>query len=99
VLFTVLVALLVAALVLVTVAPLFVALQMADARRFSTGRWGALAGGAVVVGVAASYVLHSHDAPRLLVLLPLLVTWAGPAALWMLEPGESRFGGRAGLHE
>src|SRR3954470_11212982 len=99
VMFTVLVALLVAALVLVTVAPVFVALQMADARRFSTGRWLAVSAGAVVIGVLASYELHSHDSPRLLVLLPLLLTWAGPAGLWMLEEGESRLGGRAGLHE
>src|SRR3954447_1835582 len=97
--FTILVALVVAGLVLVTVAPVFVALQMADARRFSTGRWLAVSAGAVLVGLAGSYELHSHDAPRLLVALPLLLTWAGPAALWMLEEGESRLGGRAGLHE
>jgi phage shock protein PspC (stress-responsive transcriptional regulator) len=97
--FTVLVALAVALLVLVTVVPVFVALQMADVRRFSTGRWGAVSMAGVVVGLALTYELHKHSAARLLVVLPLLVTWATPGVLWLLSDEQTAVGGRAGLHE
>src|SRR3954470_9331743 len=97
--FTVLVALVVALLVAVTVVPIFVALQMADVRRFSTGRWGALSVAGVLVGLGLAYLLHKHDAPRLVLVLPLVLTWAAPAVLWILAPEQTRLGGRAGLHE
>jgi hypothetical protein len=97
--FTVIVALAVAVLVVVTVVPMFVALQMADARRFSTGRWGAISAIGVLVGLALAYELHKHHASAPLVVLPLLVTWAAPAALWLLSEDQVRIGGRAGLHE
>ena len=97
--FTVLVALVLAALVAVTVLPVFVSLQMADSRRFSTARWFALSAGAVVVGLGYAYVLHKHGASRILQPLPLLLTWAGPGALWLLEERQVRIGGRAGRHE
>jgi hypothetical protein len=97
--FTVLVALVLAALVVVTVLPVFVALQMADARRFSTARWFAVSSFFVLVGLGYAYVLHKHGAARFLQPLPLLLTWAGPAALWLLEERQVRIGGRAGRHE
>lgn len=97
--FTVLVAVGLALLVAVTVVPVFFALQMADARRFSTARWFAVAGLAVLAGLALAYVLHKHDAPRVLQLLPLVLTWLGPAALWLLSEDQVRIGGRAGSHE
>lgn len=97
--FTLLVAIVVALLVLVTVAPVFVTLQMADSRRFSTARWFAVAAAAVLVGLGFAYALHDRDLPRIVKALPLLFTWAGPAALWLLEEGQSRIGGRAGQHE
>jgi hypothetical protein len=97
--FTILVVLLLAVLVALTVVPVFLALQMADARRFSTGRWAALSAGAVVVGLGLAYVLHQHDLPRLVVLAALVLSWAGPAGLWLLAADDSRLGGRAGLHE
>lgn len=97
--FTVLVALAVALLVAVTVVPVFVALQMADVRRFSTGRWGAISSAGVLIGLGLAYELHKHDASKLFVVLPLLLTWATPVALWLLDESQQRLGGRAGLHE
>jgi hypothetical protein len=97
--FSVIVAVVLVVLVALTVAPLFVALQMADARRFSTTRWAAVAAVTIVVGLGLAYVLHQHDRARVLVVLPLLLTWTSPAMLWLLEPGQTRIGGRAGLHE
>jgi len=97
--FSLIVAVVLAVLVAVTVVPIFVALQMADARRFSTARWFALSALGVVVGLGYAYVLHKHDVPRIVQVLPLALTWAGPAALWLLEEGQLRYGGRAGRHE
>jgi len=99
VIFPVLVAVVLAVLVAVTVVPVFFALQMADARRFSTGRWFAVSAFAVVAGLLLAYVLHKHDAPRIAQVLPLFLTWAGPAALWLLSEDQVRIGGRAGSHE
>jgi hypothetical protein len=97
--FTLIVIVVLALLVAVTVLPAFVALQMADSRRFSTGRWGALSMVTVALGLASAYLLHKHDVSRILVVLPLFLTWAAPAGLWLLETGQTRIGGRAGLHE
>ena len=97
--FTVLVVVVVALLVAVTVAPVFLAVQMAEVRRFSTTRWFFIAAGLVLVGLAAAYKLHEHEVSRLLVVLPLVLTWAAPVVLWLLEAGQTRIGGRAGAHE
>jgi hypothetical protein len=97
--FTLIVVVLLAVLVVVTVLPAFVALQMADARGFSTGRWGALSVVTVALGLALAYLLHKHGVARILVVLPLVLTWAAPAGLWLLESGQTRIGGKAGLHE
>lgn len=98
--FPLLVALGTAALVAVTVLPLYVALNMADARGFSTARWLAVAGGLVVIGLGYAYVLRgSANLPTAVALLPLVLTWGGPAALWLLEARQTRIGGRAGRHE
>ena len=97
--FTLIVALLVAVLAAVTVIPVFAAVQMAEARGFSTARWFATSAVAVLIALACAYKLHQHDVSRLLVVLPLVISWAAPAVLWLLEPGQNRIGGRAGLHE
>ena len=97
--FTLIVAVVVALLVAVTVVPVYVAVQMAENRGFSTTRWCAIAGAAVLVGLACAYKLHQHDVSRILVALPLAVTWVAPAVLWLLEPAQVRLGGRAGVHE
>ena len=97
--FTVVVAVLLVGAVLVTVAPLYAALQMADARRFSTTRWAVVTGALIAIGLAYAWRLHSGDLPTVVALLPLALTWAGPAALWLLDESQARIGGRAGLHE
>lgn len=97
--FTLLVAVAVAVLVAITVVPVFVAVQMAEARRFSTTRWFFVAGGTVLAGLAAAYLINKHDVSRIVVALPLALTWAAPVLLWLLEPTQARLGGTAGLHE
>src|SRR4051812_6835600 len=88
--FTLIVIVLVAVLVAVTVLPVYVAVQMAEVRRFSTTRWFAVATATVLLGLGLAYELHHHDVSRILVVLPLVLTWAAPAALWLLEPGQVR---------
>ena len=98
--FPLLVALAVALLAALTLVPFLVALQMADARRFSTARWGAVTIVASLLGLAlALLVARSDSLPALAVLIPLAVTWAGPAALRLLTGEEELVGGRAGRHE
>ena len=98
--FVLVVAVLLVALVVLVVLPLYAALQMADTRRFSTARWAVLTAVGIVAGLGYAYVLHrGDDTPRLLPLLPLAATWAGPAVLWLLDGRQERVGGRAGRHE
>jgi CDP-diglyceride synthetase len=100
VLFTAVVAILTVLAVVVTVAPMYVALNMADTRRFSTGRWALVSGVGVALGVGYTYVLHrSHDLPLVVTALPLALTWVGPGLLWLLDPSQEKLGGRAGAHE
>ena len=100
VLFTAAVALLTVLAVAVTVAPMYVALELADARRFSTGRWALISGVGIVLGVGYTYVLHrSHDLPLVVTALPLVLTWVGPGLLWLLDAGQVKLGGQAGRHE
>ena len=97
--FTLVVIVVLAVLVAVTVVPIYVAVQMAENRRFSTTRWFAVASGTVLLGLAGGYLLHRHDLPRLVVVLPVVLTWAAPVVLWLMESGQVRIGGRAGAHE
>src|SRR3954469_10407340 len=97
--FTLIVVVVLAVFVAVTVAPVYLAVQMAEARRFSTTRWFGIAAATVAVGLLGSYEFHAHHVPRLLVVLPVVLTWAAPAVLWLLEAGQVRIGGRAGAHE
>ena len=100
VVFPLLVALGLALLAAVTLVPFVVALQMADTRRFSTTRWGAVALVASVVGLLLALVFYRSDSvPSAAALLPLIITWAGPGALWLLTGEEVVVGGRAGAHE
>ena len=88
------------ALVLVTVAPLYVTLQMAGSRRFSPARWTVFSVVASLAALAYAYLLHAHSSlPTPVGLLPLALAWAGPGMLWLLEPKQHRIGGRAGRHE
>ena len=98
--FPLIVALGLALLSAVTLAPFVVALRMADARSFSTTRWGAVALAGSLVGLLlALAVMRSDRLPDAVGLLPLLLTWAGPGGLWLLSGEEALVGGRAGAHE
>jgi hypothetical protein len=97
--FTLIVIVCLAVLVAVTVLPVYVAVQMAETRRFSTTRWCGVAAATVLVGLLSSYELHQHGRSRILVVLPVILTWAAPLGLWLLEAGQTRLGGRAGAHE
>jgi predicted ABC-type exoprotein transport system permease subunit len=89
-----------ALLAAVTLVPFVVALQMAQARAFSTTRWGAVALAFIGVGLLLALVFsRSASVPSAAALLPLVVTWAGPGALWLLTGEEAAIGGRAGAHE
>jgi predicted membrane protein len=88
------------ALAALTLAPFVVALQMADARRFSSTRWGAVALAGSVVGLLLALVFYRSDRiPTAAALLPLTFTWAGPGLLWLLTGEEAAVGGRSGAHE
>lgn len=81
------------------VAPFVTALQMAESRRFATGRWGALALAGSLGGLLLTWLLwHRPGLPKVVALIPLVLTWLGPTALWVLEEGQS-IGGRPGRHE
>ena len=97
--FTLIVIVVLAVLVAVTVLPTYVAVQMAETRRFSTTRWFGVAAVTVLGGLLCSYVLHRHGVSRVVVVVPLILTWAAPMLLWLLEPGQAKLGGRAGAHE
>lgn len=83
-----------------TLAPFVVGLSMADARRFSTARWGAVTLLGVGLALLLALVLVRGDrVPTPVSLLPLLLTWGGPAALWLLTERDTALGGRAGRHQ
>ena len=98
--FPLIIALALALLSAVTLAPFVVALQMADRRGFPTGRWGVVALVASLLGLALALVFYRSDRiPTLAALLPLMLTWGGPGALSLLSPDDAEVGGRAGAHE
>ena len=98
--FPLIVALGLALLAAFTLVPFFVALQMADARAFSTARWGAIALAGSAVGLLLALVFYRSDRiSTLAALLPLSFTWTGPGLLWLLTGEEARVGGRSGAHE
>ena len=89
-----------AVLAALTLAPFVVALQMADARAFSTTRWGAVALVGSVLGLLLALLFYrSERVPDVAALLPLTFTWSGPGLLWLLTGAETLVGGRAGAHE
>ena len=92
-----LVALALAVLAALTLVPFLVTLQLAERRRFSLFRWGAVSLAGSVFGlVVALLVLRGGSSPGVAaaVLLPIL---AAPLLLVLLPP-EDPLGGRAGRH-
>ena len=83
-----------------TLAPFVVGLTMADARRFSCARWGTLTLAGIALALLLVLLLVRGDrVPTPIALLPLLLTWGGPAGLWLLTERDTALGGRAGQHE
>jgi hypothetical protein len=99
VVFTLIVAVLLAVGVAVTLLPAYVALQLADARHFSTARWFAVSAVGILGGLGLAYLLHRSGAPVVVAVLPLVFTWLGPAVLSLLNEDQATLGGRAGRHE
>jgi hypothetical protein len=98
--FPLILAVAVALLAVVTLVPFVLALQMAERRRFSTTRWGAVALGGSLLGLAFAFLFYRSDqVPTAAALLPLVLTWTGPGLLWLLTGEEALVGGRAGAHE
>lgn len=98
--FTAIVAVLVLALAGLTVVPFVIAVGMAERRAFSVARWGAVALVVGPLGLLSAYGLVTRTGlPWPVAVLPALLTWAAPGALWLLEGDEQLLGGRAGRHE
>lgn len=88
-----------AAALAVTVVPFVRTVDMAERRRLSTVRAGAFALAFIGLGLLGALVVYRGDRPTVLVLVPLVLTWAGPLAVSLLEEGQVRLGGRPGAHE
>ena len=98
--FPLIVALGLALLAAVTLVPFVLALRMADSRSFPSLRWGAFALAGSLLGLLlALVVLRSERIADAAAVLPLVLTWAGPGALWLLTGEDAAIGGRAGAHE
>lgn len=98
--FTAIVAVLLFALAGLTVVPFVVACGMAERRGFAPTRWGAVALVASSLGLLLCLVLVTRTAlPWPVGVLPVVLTWAAPGVLWLLEGTEQALGGRAGRHE
>ena len=98
--FPLIIAVALALLAAVTLAPFVLSLQMADRRGFPTGRWGVVALAGSLLGLGLALVFYRWDrVASVAALLPLLLTWAGPGALALLSAEDAEVGGRAGAHE
>ena len=96
--FTVVVALGLLALSMLTLVPFVLAQRMAETRGFPSARWGAFTLVASVVGLGVVVVALRGDRTPLLALTGVPVAYAGPLALSLLEAGQ-RVGGRTGRHQ
>ena len=83
---------------LVLVAPFVVCVDMAERRRFSADRWGALALGAAALTLLLLLLLHAWGWSRVLYLPAAALAWAPPALLALIAPG-AQVGGTQGEHE
>lgn len=87
------------ALVGLSVVPFVVATDLAERKKGSTARAGALALTGVLVGLAGAFLVVRSDLSNLLLVLPLFLCWATPVVLWLLPEGEGAVVGRQGHHE
>ncbi len=85
-------------LVLLGLAPYLRGVDMAERRGFSTLRWGAVSAAGPVLGFLLALWVHRGDHDGALYAPALLLTWAVPAVLSLLAPGQL-VGGSQGAHE
>jgi hypothetical protein len=84
-------------LVVCTVVPFVRAVDMAERRGFSTGRWG---GAQLVLLAAGALLAYAGLRHTVLLLLPAaLLCWAAPLLLSLLGPRDGAVGGYHGAHE
>jgi hypothetical protein len=82
---------------LLTAAPFVVAVDMAERRRLSPGRWGAVQLALTGLGGVLAYLTLRHSA-LLLVPVPFLC-WLAPVGLALMGDSPGRLGGYQGAHE
>lgn len=86
-----------AVLALLTLVPFLLTLQLAERRRFSLFRWGAISLAGSVFGLVVVLLVLRSGGSGALAAVGLLPILAGPVLL--LAPPTGRLGGRAGRHE
>ena len=89
-----------ALLAAVTLVPFVLALRMAEARRLSANRWGAVALAGSALGLLLVLaLLRTERLPDPAALLPLAADVPRADAACGCSPGDEAVGGRAGRHE
>jgi hypothetical protein len=88
-----------AGLLLLTVAPCVVAVELAERRRLGSARWGAAAAVCSAVGLGCAAVAVRHGLGTVPAALGALATWTVPLALLVLGADGGRLAGRRGRHE
>lgn len=92
------VALVCTAVVLLVLLPFVRGVDMAERRGFSTLRWGAISAAGPALGLLLAVWVRSGRHDGVLYAPALLLTWAVPALLSLLAPGQL-VGGAQGAHE
>lgn len=87
-----------AGLVLLTVVPWTLAVDLAERRGLGTARWGLLAAGCCVLGLGIAGSAFLAGKPVVGV-LGVPASWAAPLALTLLGPAGPRWAGVRGRHE
>ena len=86
-----------AAFVVLVVLPFVLTLDLADRRGFSTMRWGAVSLVDAVLALATASLVLKHSA--LLLALSVVLAWAAPLALSLMDRTQVRLGGYQGQHQ
>ena len=85
-------------LVLLGLVPYLRGVDMAERRGFSTLRWGAVSAAGPALALVLALLVHQGHHDGVLYVPALLFTWAVPAVLSLLAPGQL-VGGTQGAHE
>jgi hypothetical protein len=95
-----LMALVLAALAAVTVVPGFVTVQLAEERGLDLTRWAWFGTGLALLFTTLAAISFAGlvSVPVWFGVLPLLLTWVGPALASQIAVGDVALGGRPGKH-